>query len=160
MVRFFVSPYMRSYQTFKYIVEGAEIAPNRYTMREEPRLREQDWGNFQDPAKVKQYMQARRAFGSFFYRFPEGESGADVYDRVTDFWSSLHREFKFYGCLDNFVLVSHGITLRVFLMRYLKWTVEEYHKLWNFDNCSLVVMELAGNGQYRLVTPLKQDRST
>ena len=39
-------------------------------------------------------MNERREFGSFYYRFPEGESGADVYDRVTDFLGSLNREFK------------------------------------------------------------------
>ena len=52
MVRFFVSPYRRSYQTFEHIVEGAELQPHMYTFREEPRLREQDWGNFQVPHKV------------------------------------------------------------------------------------------------------------
>ena len=44
--------------------------------------------------KVVKYMNERREFGSFYYRFPEGESGADVYDRVTDFLGSLNREFK------------------------------------------------------------------
>ena len=40
-----------------------------------------DFGNFQD-AEGKQKEKAERLrFGRFFYRFPNGESGADVYDR-------------------------------------------------------------------------------
>ena len=41
--------------------------------REDPRIREQEWGNFQDPKKMGQVMQERRSIGSFFYRFPTGE---------------------------------------------------------------------------------------
>ena len=70
-------------------------------------------------------MEERRKFGSFYYRFPNGESGADVYDRVDSFWASLVREFSYHHCLENFVLISHGITIRLLLMRYFKWTIEE-----------------------------------
>jgi len=42
-----------------------------------------DWGNFQDPGEVEICQIERRRFGHFYYRFPNGESGADVYDRVT-----------------------------------------------------------------------------
>eukprot|EP01121_Diplochlamys_sp_Union-15-3_P000255 TRINITY_DN1025_c0_g1_i1.p1 TRINITY_DN1025_c0_g1~~TRINITY_DN1025_c0_g1_i1.p1 ORF type:complete len:286 (+),score=38.06 TRINITY_DN1025_c0_g1_i1:56-859(+) len=117
-VRFFVSPYERSWRTLECILETSNIPEERYTIREEPRLREQDWGNFQDPKSVGLFMKDRLKFGSFYYRLPNGESGADVYDRVTTFWSTLHREWKFENCLDNFVIVSHGITCRMFLMRY------------------------------------------
>ena len=41
--------------------------------------------NLQD-AEGKQKEKAERLrFGRFFYRFPNGESGADVYDRMTIF---------------------------------------------------------------------------
>lgn len=30
----------------------------------------------------------RLLYGRFFYRFPNGESAADVYDRITGAWSS------------------------------------------------------------------------
>ena len=49
------------------------------------RARRADFGNFQD-AEGKQKEKAERLrFGRFFYRFPNGESGADVYDRMTIF---------------------------------------------------------------------------
>ena len=51
-------------------------------MRIEPRLREQDWANFQDPADIAEQKRLRNEYGHFYYRFTHGESGSDVYDRV------------------------------------------------------------------------------
>lgn len=42
-------------------------------IKEDPRIREQEWGNFQDPEKMPQVMDERRRVGAFFYRFPTGE---------------------------------------------------------------------------------------
>ena len=53
-----------------------------------------DFGNFQD-AEGKQKEKAERLrFGRFFYRFPNGESGADVYDRMTIFEDHLIRHAR------------------------------------------------------------------
>ena len=41
--------------------------------REDPRLREQEWGNFQDPKQMKEIRKQRRETGAFYYRFPTGE---------------------------------------------------------------------------------------
>ena len=67
----------------------ALIAPSRSTS--EPRIREQEFGNFQDSTRMKLYKRERWRFGRFYYRFPEGESGADVFDRVSTFCGSLKR---------------------------------------------------------------------
>lgn len=40
-------------------------------------------GNFQDQEQMKIQKAARKQYGRFFYRFPNGESAADVYDRIT-----------------------------------------------------------------------------
>ncbi|CAI5480413.1 unnamed protein product [Closterium sp. Yama58-4] len=61
-------------------------------VREEPRLREQDFGNFQVQERMRQIKDMRQRFGRFFYRFPEGESSADVYDRVTGGPACTHSE--------------------------------------------------------------------
>ena len=42
-------------------------------VRTDPRIREQEWGNFQDPAKMPEIIAERRTIGSFYYRFPTGE---------------------------------------------------------------------------------------
>lgn len=40
-------------------------------------------GNFQDREQMKIQKAVRHRYGRFFYRFPNGESAADVYDRIT-----------------------------------------------------------------------------
>ena len=40
-------------------------------------------GNFQDREKMRAEKAIRLRYGRFFYRFPNGESAADVYDRIT-----------------------------------------------------------------------------
>jgi broad specificity phosphatase PhoE len=159
-VRFFLSPYDRTRQTLRHIMKGWQLPKSLYTLREEPRLREQDWGNFQDPAVIKNSIKDRQEFGSFYYRFTNGESGADVYTRVDSFWASLQREIRKPHCLENFVIVSHGITFRMFLMRYFRWTVNEYHGLWNPDNCQMAILELQPSGKYILTTKMKKNTST
>lgn len=47
----------------------------------------------------------------------------------------------------NLVLVSHGLTLRVFLMRWYKWTVDQFQLLHNFGNADFLVMELGPGGR-------------
>jgi broad specificity phosphatase PhoE len=76
----YVSPYKRTKET---LAEVQKVLTNNTILfsREEPRLREQDFGNFQDPDKIQLAKQERPKFGRFFYRFPAGESGADVFDR-------------------------------------------------------------------------------
>ena len=47
----------------------------------------------------------------------------------------------------NLVIVSHGLTLRVFLMRWYKWTVQQFEGLQNFGNGSMLVMEKGYGGR-------------
>jgi hypothetical protein len=51
----------------------------------------------------------------------------------------------------NLILVSHGLTLRVFLMRWYKWTVEQFEGLWNFGNAGMLVMQLGPGGRCILI---------
>lgn len=91
-VYFYVSPYERTRSTLRGI--GRAFSKKRIIgVREECRIREQDFGNFQVEERMKVVKETRERFGRFFYRFPEGESAADVYDRVS---SEL---FLFFLCL-------------------------------------------------------------
>ena len=47
-------------------------------VKEEPRVTEQQFGNFQNLLGVKQAKEERARFGRFYYRFTNGESGLDV----------------------------------------------------------------------------------
>ena len=43
---------------------------------------------------MKEFKTERSAFGRFYYRFPQGEAGLDVYDRVSLFIGTLFREWE------------------------------------------------------------------
>ncbi len=76
-------------------------------------LLEQQFGNFQSEEYMKKFKNDRSNFGRFYYRFPEGlntyttliilsimfqsitgESGLDVYNRVTSFIGTLFRWYN------------------------------------------------------------------
>ena len=79
---FYVSPYARTRSTLREV--GRSFSGKRVIgAREESRVREQDFGNFQVEERMKVIKETRQRFGRFFYRFPEGESAADVFDRVS-----------------------------------------------------------------------------
>ncbi len=74
---FMCSPYCRTRQTFVAIRQAFE---DRHFagLQEEVQLREQDFGNMQQPEKIKQDIAERNRFGRFYFRFPNGESSSDV----------------------------------------------------------------------------------
>ncbi|KAL6577501.1 hypothetical protein OROMI_009829 [Orobanche minor] len=154
-VYFYVSPYLRTRTTLRGI--GRAFPRNRVIgAREECRVREQDFGNFQIADRMKVIKETRERFGRFFYRFPEGESAADVYDRVSSFLESLWRDIDMNRLHHdvshdlNLVIVSHGLAIRVFLTKWFKWTVEQFERLNNLGNCEFRVMQLGKGGEYSL----------
>ncbi|PIA51793.1 hypothetical protein AQUCO_01100574v1 [Aquilegia coerulea] len=157
-VYFYVSPYKRTLDTLRGV--GKAFDSSRIAgVREEPRLREQDFGNFQDREKMRLDKAMRIRYGRFFYRFPDGESAADVYDRITGFRETLRQDIEIGRFQPpgqrspnmNLIIVSHGLTLRVFLMRWYKWTVEQFEGLSNFCNGGMIVMQQGYGGRYSLV---------
>uniref|UniRef100_A0A0D3GBX2 Phosphoglycerate mutase-like protein AT74H n=1 Tax=Oryza barthii TaxID=65489 RepID=A0A0D3GBX2_9ORYZ len=150
--------YTRTLETLRGLGRAFE-ARRIAGVREEPRLREQDFGNFQDRDKMRVEKEIRRRYGRFFYRFPNGESAADVYDRITGFRETLRADidigrFQPPGERNpdmNVVLVSHGLTLRVFLMRWYKWTVSQFEGLANLSNGGALVMQTGAGGRYSLL---------
>ena len=123
---------------------------------EDPRLREQEWGHLRNVAEGEAIQEERDAYGTFYYRIPNGESGADVYDRVTTFLDTLHRDFEKSDYPDNCLIVTHGLTLRLFLMRWFHWSVEEFHDLCNPTNGQVVVMDKIAGNKYTLYQELKR----
>eukprot|EP00878_Enallax_costatus_P017629 GHUV01018523.1.p2 GENE.GHUV01018523.1~~GHUV01018523.1.p2 ORF type:complete len:276 (+),score=47.89 GHUV01018523.1:2450-3277(+) len=112
-------------------------------MQEEVQLREQDFGNFQDAAGKEREKAERLRFGRFFYRFPNGESGADVYDRITVFQDHLIRDINAGRFANNtsLVLVTHGLALRIFLMRWFHWSVDQFMHVYNPANAVPIILE-------------------
>ncbi|KAJ6780956.1 hypothetical protein PWT90_06019 [Aphanocladium album] len=165
-IHFFTSPYRRTRDTTEGILttltsDSASDGPSPFRrsaikVYEEPRLREQDFGNFQPcSAEMERMWQERADYGHFFYRIPNGESAADAYDRVSGFNESLWRQFGEDDFASVCVLVTHGLMSRVFLMKWYHFTVEYFEDLRNIDHCEFLVMRKQDNGKYNLETKLR-----
>lgn len=155
---FYVSPFWRTRSTFEELVKALPREQFRYS--EEPRLREQEWGYLRCKEDFDKICRERQEYGIFYYRIPGGEAATDVYDRMNDLLGSLHRDFVRENFPENCVLISHGLTIRLFIMRWFHLTVEEFERMCAPENCALVVMEKQPQGGYRLVTPLKMLEKT
>ncbi|UNI19971.1 hypothetical protein JDV02_006113 [Purpureocillium takamizusanense] len=163
-LHFFTSPYRRTRETTEGILStltSDEPGPSPFRranikVYEEPRLREQDFGNFQPcSAEMERMWQERADYGHFFYRIPNGESAADAYDRVSGFNESLWRQFGEDDFASVCVLVTHGLMSRVFLMKWYHFTVEYFEDLRNVDHCEFLIMRKQENGKYLLETKLR-----
>jgi broad specificity phosphatase PhoE len=157
-MEFYVSPLFRTKQTFQQIAQN--FPEEQYTSKEEPRLREQEWGHLRTLEQCHAVDKERDAYGTFYFRIPDGESAADVYDRVSDFFNTLFRDFAKNNFPENAVMITHGMTIRLFLMRWFHYRVTEFEELCNPPNCDMIVMELRENGKYKLVTQLRKRNVT
>ncbi|PBP19114.1 phosphoglycerate mutase [Diplocarpon rosae] len=171
-LHFFTSPYRRTRETTEGILStlaSDEPSPspfprNSIKVYEEPRLREQDFGNFQPcSAEMERMWQERADYGHFFYRIPNGESAADAYDRVSGFNESLWRQF---GDDDFASVLTHGLMSRVFLMKWYHFSVEYFEDLRNVNHCEFLIMrKKEDSGKYilennlRTWSELKRERS-
>ena len=151
---FYVSPFWRTRSTFEAIVKAFPREQFHYS--EEPRLREQEWGYLRTEQELQQLKLQRREYGIFYYRFPGGEAGSDVYDRINDLLVSLHRDFTTDSYPENCILITHSLAIRLFIMRWFHLTVEEFETMQSPENGSLVILELnPETNKYRLITPLE-----
>ncbi|KAK0389754.1 hypothetical protein NLU13_3327 [Sarocladium strictum] len=163
-LHFFTSPYRRTRETTEGILstltsdeeEPSPFRRDNIKVYEEPRLREQDFGNFQPcSAEMERMWQERADYGHFFYRIPNGESAADAYDRVSGFNESLWRQFGEDDFASVCVLVTHGLMSRVFLMKWYHFTVEYFEDLRNVNHCEFLIMRRQENSKYLLENKLR-----
>jgi broad specificity phosphatase PhoE len=151
----YTSPFYRTRQTFAGI--ESVLGDKNVKVIEDSRIREQDWGNLRSYDEEKRIMKERGEYGIFYFHIQNGESGANVFDRTSTFFETIHRDFLKSDYPENVLVVTHGVTLRILLMRILNWRVEEFEDVYNPENCELFVLEQNGEGDYELVTPLRKD---
>jgi broad specificity phosphatase PhoE len=124
----YVSPYVRTRQTFEAIRgEWKELAKVK-TVYEE-RIREQEHGlatvfNDWRVYNVKNPLQALlyKMEGGYEYRFLNGESKADVRDRVRDFLGTLVREHA----EEHVLVISHHLTILSFRANLEHWDRDQF----------------------------------
>lgn len=131
----YTSPFLRARQTLTAILEGAGLRPGDVTSWEDPRLREVDHG-YSDVPSQRGMVEIH---GHFYYRYHGGESPADCYDRVSGFLESFVRRIQKTRTMKA-LLVTHGLALRVFVMRLFHMTVEQFDAIANPHNADIITV--------------------
>lgn len=131
------SPYRRTRETLQGIYEGSGVPPaeRQSGLYEDPRLREVEHGY--EPVEPQEDL--RRTHGWFYYRFRGGESPADCYDRTSSFLESLMRQVERKRA-ERVLIVTHGLTIRCFVMRFLHLSVEDFDSLANPANGAIITL--------------------
>ena len=149
-VAVYVSPYLRTRETWQGILRGMGRTGQGLMKTESIFLREIEFGLFdgvpdeelpvQFPDEHAHYEKMKRCGGEFYARMPGGESRCDVAQRVHQFFGTLHRDRERHG-IDRAIVVSHGVTIRAFVMMWLglppEWMEEERNPL----NCSIRLLQ-------------------
>jgi broad specificity phosphatase PhoE len=145
----YVSPYLRTRSTLQGLLDGGlSHFINEDCIWESQYLTEMDWGLFEGDGWLKTETREmpeyernrlkRAKNGKFYARCPNGESVKDVVMRVDLFIRRLLRRYLTSDFRYNtFVIVSHGITIRAFIMRWFHLGPLWYEKSTNHPNCSV-----------------------
>mmetsp|Transcript_150521 Transcript_150521/g.273961 ORF Transcript_150521/g.273961 Transcript_150521/m.273961 type:complete len:442 (-) Transcript_150521:253-1578(-) len=148
-----LSPFERTQQTLCGVMET--LGEDRvHQVHVDVRVRELEFANLQNASaeQAKKDNEEKLVVGRFFHRPPTGESQADVYDRCSDFWESFCSGYSirtrfssshFQSISDRdraLLIVTHGLTVRLLLMRFFSWSVDTVETVYNPDNCNMWVL--------------------
>jgi 2,3-bisphosphoglycerate-dependent phosphoglycerate mutase len=162
--RVWTSSFLRTRQTTKGILEGIGLNSlgGKCKLHEDPRLVEQSFGllgllvrGHEDDHKHKTYQAISDLSKEFHLqqkftaRTPFGESPQDAYTRVDLFMQTLKRD-KEAGTTDH-LIISHGATIKAFLMRWFHLPMTAWEQLKTPHNCDVFCIEQT-NAEERLDT--------
>lgn len=141
-----ISPYERTRETAKIINSYLNISKQK----EDVALIEQRYGLFSDkeiseikekyPIEFKFYDNYYQNDGKFYAKLPQGESPYDVALRTRQFIETIYRDKE-----DVLFIVSHGITIRTFVMNFMHYSPEWYNRELNPSNCSIRLIDTDNN---------------
>ncbi|MCU0654601.1 MAG: histidine phosphatase family protein [Polyangiaceae bacterium] len=149
------STYLRCRQTEALVMNRVfEGACDQLRRRVSFLLREQefgDWDGMDDeecermyPAHWAKRQRLADSLGRFYFRFPNGESRADVVQRVTILLGKLHR-----SRYRNHALFVHGVTQRAFRMAWFDRLPEWFEAEPNPTNSSVLLIERGPSGRWQ-----------
>lgn len=141
------SSFLRCRQTERLVLANAFGPPGEVVSRRESfLLREQDFGDWdgltdaeiqaRDPWRWEKRRRAADTLGIFYFRYPNGESRADVVERMSIFIGKIHR-----SRYRTHVIFLHGVTQRAFRMAWMNRSVEWFEAEQNPRNASVLVVE-------------------
>jgi broad specificity phosphatase PhoE len=133
----YASPFHRTRETIRSLLDGAGVSTDQPGLKiyEDPRLREVEHG-YEDANLQKEL---RLIHGWFYYRFRGGESPADCYDRTSGFLEGMMRQLE-RKQIQKVLVVTHGLTIRCLVMRFLHMSVEEFESLDSPMNCDIITI--------------------
>jgi broad specificity phosphatase PhoE len=131
----YCSPFQRARETMAGVLAGAGLDAGTVRVFEDPRLREVDHGY----VDVDEQQGLRSRHGWFYYRYNGGESPADCYDRTSTFLESLMRQAARKRA-ERVLVVTHSLTIRCFVMRFLHLKVEDFDRMAGPGNGAVVTL--------------------
>ncbi len=144
----FCSPFARTSETARLIVENAELKEAKIFYDE--RIRERELGIFDRLTsrgvleKYPEEYAKRRHTGKFYYRPTGGESWADVALRIRSFWRDLREEFS--G--ERVLITTHEAVIHIFryvLERMTEAEILEIDGTFDIANCEVTTYHLSGD---------------
>lgn len=140
-----VSPYERTRKTAEIINKELNIKD----VKEDIALIEQRYGLFSDnpldeckrrfPDQFEYYDRSYQNNGKFYAKLPQGESPYDVAIRVRLFIETIFRDLD--EGKDTLFIVSHGTTIRSFILDWFHYPPEWFNNEPNFENCSVRLVD-------------------
>jgi 2,3-bisphosphoglycerate-dependent phosphoglycerate mutase len=158
--RVLCSPYVRARETGAAIETALKAAAIGFDKREAIELRELQFGLFDGisdedlprlfPREYEHYEKHKRFAGEFFAPMPLGESRCNVADRVKGVFGTILRDASVArpNPITDFIVVSHGVTIRCFRLQWMHYSWEWYEGERNPRNCSVQLIEGNASGGY------------
>lgn len=148
IVHFYLSPGLRLRQTYDLMTARfPKTVKHSFTV--ETLILKQFWGDVTVENR-REIEIARYKEGVLVYRFPNGESGTQLIERFKLFTENLRKEFQKDSFPENIVILTHGFTMRVFLMVWFGWSASYFERLANPRSCEMVTISLQSDGSYVL----------
>jgi len=137
----YTSPYLCARQTTYHLVDESNAIHKFQVPRiyEDPRLREAEFDTNEQEIRIRADKGIQDKQGYFYCRYGSNESPANVYDRVSTFIDNMMRQSN-HKKSSRIIIVSHGITIRCFVMRFMKLTVEQFNVIDNPKHCDIVTL--------------------
>jgi 2,3-bisphosphoglycerate-dependent phosphoglycerate mutase len=148
------SPYLRCVQTLEIVTRIAfGERTTELLQRESFLLREQEFGDWdglsetqieaRDPLLYEKRRKLSDEYGRFYFRYPNGESRADVVQRVALFLGKVQRSSH-----STHLIFLHGVTQRAFRMVWMNHSVDWFEHAPNPENASVHIIERSEAGTW------------
>ncbi len=149
------SPFKRTIETTSGLIYGADGALSDCRVKESILLIEQSHGMFshmheraeqlkKEPHLAQYHNELLKEFRLLAQK-PMGDSPLDTYMHASSFFNTVHRDLDKNGESDLFC-VTHGVTSRSLIMRFLNLPPRAYDHFKNPGNTDIFVMERDDTG--------------